>query len=188
MRRVFLLAFAAFFALSATWALTVPLGTTIDESAHMEWAAAVSDGQFAPPRYDQPWGRDVLWVAAKVRVPEVIADLGIDTGCSARDPEKPATCSSSSSPSDSTRLVSSHTIMSSYNPLYYLLVGWPVHVLPGLDGLYAMRLISALLCSLLLACAAVIALRIGRVAFVGVLVAATPMVLYQAGSVNPNGP
>lgn len=188
MRRVFLLAFAAFFALSATWALTAPLGTTIDESAHMEWAAAVSDGQFTPSRYDQPWGRDVLWVTARVRVPEVIADLGTESGCSARDSEKPVTCASSSSSSNSTRLVPSQTIMSPYNPLYYLLVGWPVHVLPGLDGLYAMRLISALLCSLLIACAAVTALRIGRVAFAGVLVAATPMVLFQAGSVNPNGP
>lgn len=188
MRRVFLLAFAAFFALSATWALTVPLGTVIDEGAHMTWAAAVSDGQFTPSRYDQPWGHDVLWVTGRVRVPEVIEVLGVDAGCTARDPEKPATCYSPSSSTDSTRLVPGQTIMSSYNPLYYLLVGWPVHVLPGLDGLYAMRLISALLCSLLIACAAVIALRIGRVAFAGVLVAATPMVLCQAGSVNPNGP
>jgi hypothetical protein len=187
-RRVFLLAFAAFFALSATWALTLPLGTTIDESAHMAWAAAVSDGQFTPSRYDEPWGRDVLWVTARVRVPEVIAVLGVESGCTARDPEKPAKCFPASSSSDSTRLVPSETIMSSYNPLYYLLVGWPVYVLRGLHGLYAMRLISALICSLLAACAAVVALRIGRVAFAGVLVAATPMVLCQAGSVNPNGP
>lgn len=187
MRRVFLLAFAAFFALSATWAMTVPLGTTIDEGAHMTWAAAVSDGQLTPSRYDKLWGHDVLWVDARVRVPEVIADLGVESGCSARDPEKPATCASSAA-SDSTRLVPSSTIMSLYNPLYYLLVGWPVHVLPGLDGLYAMRLISALLCSLLLAGAAAVALRIGKVAFAGVLVAATPMVLSQAASVNPNGP
>jgi len=186
-RRVFLLAFAAFFAMSATWALIAPLGTTIDEGAHMTWAAAVADGQLAPSRYDKPWGHDVLWVDAKVRVPEVIADLGVGSGCSARDPEKPATCMSSPE-SDSTRLVPSSTIMSLYNPLYYLVVGWPVYVLPGLDGLYAMRLISALLCSLLVACAAVTALRIGRVAFAGVLVAATPMVLFQAASVNPNGP
>jgi hypothetical protein len=187
-RRVFLLAFAAFFALSATWALTVPLGTTIDEGAHMTWAAAVADGQLAPARYDVPWGHDVLWVTARVRVPEVIADLGVTSGCSARDPQEPATCNSSTSASDSSRMVTGKTIMSLYNPLYYAAVGWPVYVLPGLDGLYAMRLISALICSLLVACAAVVALRIGRVAFAGVLVAATPMVLAQAGSVNPNGP
>ena len=187
MRRVFLLAFAAFFALCATWALTLPLGTTIDESAHMSWAAAVADGQFTPARYEQPWGVDVLWVTARVQVPEVIAVLGVESGCSARDSTKPATCAPPSPASDSTRLVPGETIMSSYNPLYYLLVGWPVYVLPGLDGLYAMRLISALICSLLLACASVVALRIGKVAFAGLLVAVTPMVLAQAGAVNPNG-
>jgi hypothetical protein len=188
MRRVFLLAFAAFFALSATWVLTVPLGATVDEGAHMEWAAAVSDGQIAPSRFDVHWTPDVLWVTGRVQVPQVIAALGVTTGCSARELDNPATCAPTSSPTDTTKLVPGATIMSSYNPLYYLLVGWPVHVLPGLDGLYAMRLISALLCSLLIASAAVIALRIGRVAFAGVLVAATPMVLYQASSVNPNGP
>ena len=188
MRRVFLLAFAAFFAVSATWALTLPPGTTVDEIWHMKWAAAVVDGQFAPPRYDVPWRPgEVVWVDAKVRVPEVIADLGGESGCSEKD-GKPAKCAPASSPADSTRLVSSDTIMSSYNPLYYLLVGWPVYVLRGLHGLYGMRLVSALLCSLLLACAAVVARRIGRVAFVGVLVAASPMVLFEAASVNPNGP
>lgn len=188
MRRVFLLAFAAFFALSATWAMTVPLGTTADESAHMTWAAAVDDGQLTPPRYDKLWGHDVLWVTARVRGPEVIALLGSESGCSAKDPQKPTTCFTPSAEADSTRLVPTTTIMSLYNPLYYALVGWPVYLLPGLDGLYAMRLISALLCSLLVACAAVVALRVGRIAFAGVLVAATPMVLCQAGSVNPNGP
>jgi hypothetical protein len=186
-RRVFLLAFAAFFALSATWALILPLGTTIDEVSHMEWAAAVADGQLAPPRYDVPWETGVVWVAGRVRVPEVIADLGAETGCTSRD-SQPAKCAPVSSPAYSTKLVPTSTIMSSYNPLYYLLVGWPVYVLRGLHGLYAMRLISALICSLLLACAAVVALRIGRLAFVGVLVGAAPMVLFQAGSVNPNGP
>lgn len=187
-RRVFLLAFAAFFALSATWAMTVPVGSTIDEGAHMAWAAAVADGQLTPHRYDRLWGHDVIWVDAKVQVPEVIADLGVESGCSARNPQVPATCAAPSATADSTKLVASQTIMSLYNPLYYAVVGWPVYVLPGLDGLYAMRLISALICSLLIAGACVLALRIGRVAFAGVLVAATPMVLAQAGSVNPNGP
>jgi hypothetical protein len=168
--------------------LTLPPGTTVDEVWHMKWAAAVVDGQFAPPRYDRPWKPGVVWVDSKVQVPEVIADLGLGSGCTARVTGSPAKCTPASSPTESTRLVASDTIMSSYNPLYYLLVGWPVYLLRGLHGLYAMRLISALLCSLLLAGAAAIARRIGRFAFVGVLVAAAPMVLFEAGSVNPNGP
>jgi len=45
-----------------------------------------------------------------------------------------------------------------------------------------------LLCAALLACAFTVALRVGRVACCGVLVAATPTVLFLAGAVNPNGP
>jgi hypothetical protein len=190
MRRVraFLLAFAAFFALSATFALTDPLGAPIDEPGHMAWAAAVSDGQFTPHRYDQEvfWGHDLYLVSSRVRVPEEIAALDTAIDCFAQRPNIPAKCYMPLN--DSTRTVTYHTVMGTYNPLYYLFVGWPAHVLPGLDGLYAMRLLSALLCSLLLACAAVLALRVGRLAFCGVLVGATPTVLFLAGSVNPNGP
>jgi len=186
--RVLLLAFAAFFALSATFAVTDPLGAPIDEAQHMAWAAAVSDGQIAPHRYDQQvfWGRELILVTTRVRIPEEIASLNTEINCFAQRPQTSARCYWPIN--RSTRTVAYHTTMGSYNPAYYMIVGWPVHVLPGLSGLYAMRLISALLCSLLLALAAALALRIGRVAFCGVLVAATPMALFLAGSVNPNGP
>lgn len=186
--RVLLLAFAAFFALSATFAVTDPLGAPIDESQHMAWAAAVSDGQIAPHRYNQEvfWGRELILVTTKVQIPREIALLNTEIDCFAQRPNKSAKCYRPIN--HSTRTVAYHTTMGSYNPAYYMVVGWPVHVLPGLYGLYAMRLISALLCSVLLAFAALLALRIGRVAFCGVLVAATPMALFLAGSVNPNGP
>ena len=186
--RVLLLAFAAFFAISAMFAVTDPLGAPIDEAQHMAWAAAVSDGQIAPHRNLEEvfWGRDLVLVVAKVQIPKEIARLDTEVACFAQQPDKSARCYEPIN--HSTRTVASSTEMGSYNPAYYLIVGWPVHVLPGLHGLYAMRIISALICSLLLALAAVLALRIGRIAFSGVLVAATPMALFLAGSVNPNGP
>jgi hypothetical protein len=187
-RRVWLLAFAAFFALAASWSLTEPLGAPIDEPSHMLWAAAVSDGQFAPPRSTTQvvWGAPLLIVDTRVTVPREIADLAVEINCFDHHDNVSASCYEPLN--DSTAEVGYVTPMGSYNPLYYLLVGWPVHVLPGLDGLYGMRLISALLCAALLACAFTVALRVGRVACCGVLVAATPTVLFLAGAVNPNGP
>ena len=189
MRRIWLLAFLAFFAIGASWAVTDPLGGPIDEPQHMIWAAAVTDGQFSGPTFKQEvvWGNALYQVHTDVRVPEEVVRLDTEFLCFARNMRATPKCEGRLN-HDSTDLVPYSTMMGSYNPLYYLLVGWPVHVVPGLKGLYAMRLISALLCAALLACAATTALRVGRVAFCGVLAAATPSVLFLTGSVNPNGP
>lgn len=187
-RRIWLLAFAAFFAIAASWSITEPLGAPIDEPSHMLWAAAVSDGQFTPPRSSMEvvWGEPLLIENSDVTVPKEIAALASEINCFDHHDGVPASCYEPLN--DSTAEVKYVTPMGSYNPLYYLVVGWPVHVLPGLDGLYGMRLISALLCAALLACALTAALRVGRVACCGVLVAATPTLLFLAGAVNPNGP
>ena len=187
-RRIWLLAFAAFFAIAASWSLTEPLGAPIDEPSHMLWAAAVSDGQFTPARSTMQvvWGKPLLIENTDVTVPKEIAFLASEINCFDHHDGEPASCYEPLN--DSTAAVRYVTPMGSYNPLYYLVVGWPVHVLPGLDGLYGMRLISALLGAALLACALTLALRVGRVAACGVLVAATPTLLFLAGAVNPNGP
>ena len=188
MRRIWLLAFVAFFALAASWSMVEPLGAPIDEPSHMLWAAAVSDGQFAPPRQTTTvvWGKPLLIEETDVTVPKELAELATEINCFDHQDIVPASCYQPLN--ESTALVKYVTPMGSYNPLYYLIVGWPVHVLPGLFGLYGMRLISALICAALLACATTTALRVGRVACCGVLVAATPTVLFLAGAVNPNGP
>ncbi len=187
-RRVWLVAFGVFFALAAAWSLATPLGSTIDEPGHMLWGAAVSDGQLHPARYYETvqWSEEILLLRGKVRVPESLAKLDREMDCYAFKSNVPASCAEPLNTSDtSTRWT---TVMTTYNPLYYMLVGWPVHVFGGLGGLYAMRLISDLICAALLASAAATALSVGRAAFCGVLVAATPMTLSLAGSVNPNGP
>jgi hypothetical protein len=187
-RRIWLLAFAAFFALAASWSLSEPLGAPIDEPSHMLWAAAVSDGQFTPPRQTSAvvWGDPLLIEETDVRVPKEVAALATEINCFDHQDGVPASCYEPLDTSDA--LVPYVTPMGSYNPLYYLVVGWPVHVLPGLFGLYGMRIISALICAALLACAATTALRVSRIACCGVLVAATPTLLFLAGAVNPNGP
>ena len=44
---------------------------------------------------------------------------------------------------------SSETTAGAYPPLYYLLVGWPSRIMSAADGLYVMRIVSALLCATL---------------------------------------
>lgn len=188
MRRIWLLAFAAFFAIAASWSITEPLGAPIDEPSHMLWAAAVSDGQFTPQRHTMEvvWGKPLLIEDTEVTVPKELAELATEINCFSHQPGVPASCYEPLN--KSTAEVKYVTPMGSYNPVYYMIVGWPVHVLSGLYGLYAMRIISALICAALLACAVTAALRVGRVACCGVLVAATPTLLFLAGAVNPNGP
>jgi Predicted membrane protein (DUF2142) len=187
--RIWVAAFGLFFALAAAWAVATPLGASPDEPAHMARAAAVSGGHIT--------GKTVLLptkmgdVAAKlrsqqVRVPKSIAALPGEITCYKFDAAVPASCTKKLSSSGTE--VESTTYAGVYNPLYYLLVGWPVHLFSGRAGLYLMRLLSAALCAALMACAASIARGIGRVAFAGVVAAATPMALFLAGTVNPNSP
>ena len=75
-----------------------------------------------------------------------------------------------------------------YSPVYYLPVGVPLAIWPDRTGVVAARLVSALLCALLLAGAVAAAVRVGsRLLVLGVVLAATPIALNLAGAVNPNG-
>jgi hypothetical protein len=73
--------------------------------------------------------------------------------------------------------------------VFYLAVGWPTLVIDGAKGLYAMRLVSAALCSALLALAFVALRSLPRFRWATLALAAgvTPMTLFLSGTVNPNG-
>lgn len=79
--------------------------------------------------------------------------------------------------------------VSTYNPLYYYLVGWPSLFMGGSAGVYAMRLVSALLGALLLAWGFQAAMGATRSRWMplGMAFVASPMVIYLMGAVNPNG-
>lgn len=76
-----------------------------------------------------------------------------------------------------------------YPPLYYVVVGLPTLLGSGLWALYLMRLVSAALSALMFSFAIFSILRYSgnRLLLLGVAIAATPMVLYLAGVVNPSG-
>jgi predicted membrane protein DUF2142 len=185
--RVWLVMFGLFVTLGTAWALTVPLGGAPDEPSHMAWAAAASDGQFDPPVYLFPVRAAPVSFYVRmehVRVPKAIAALGSEIACFAFKGGTTPACSGPLNRSGAK--VTGSTTVSDYNPLYYLLVGWPSRVVGGLAGMYLIRLMSTLLCAALFAGAASLAWHVHRIAFAGVMAAVTPMAVFLEGVVNPN--
>jgi len=169
-RRAFLLALVAFFAIGAGWALAMPVNGTYDESEHIVRAYGVASGQIYAHRGGQ-WVPDSL--------------LPGDAQCQWQR-RLPVSCQRPA-PADRRRSLVP-TGAAGYSPLYYLPVGLPLLASPGYPGIVAGRLVSALLCALALAAAVAVAVWLGNRLLVGALVlAATPMVMNLAGSINPNG-
>ena len=81
------------------------------------------------------------------------------------------------------------TYVGRYPPLYYLIVGLPTLLGSGLWALYLMRFVSAAFSALMFSFAIFSILRYSknRLLLLGVAIAATPMAIYLAGVINPNG-
>lgn len=179
--RTFLIATALFLVPMAAWALASPIGSVPDEPSHAIRAAAVVRGQLTPP----PWEENTALGTAEV--PRYIAHLHERT-CYVFQPSTSAGCVIPVS-GDPDELVTTGTSATANTPVYYALVGWPTLFLSGDVAIYAMRMVSALLCALALGIAVMqlSSLERSRWPLIGLVAAATPMVLYLAGAVNPNG-
>lgn len=171
---------AAFMLLTTAWALATPLMAVPDEPAHYVRAAAVAYGQ--PIGAPDDFSRDPV-----VRVPDFIGDASLMT-CSAGNVTATGDCQAPVE--DNNTMVEKRTSASPNSPIYYAMVGWPVLFLDGATALYAMRIVSALLTSLLLTTMVVALLAQSRTWWpvVASVVGVTPMVLFLGGSVNPNAP
>lgn len=176
---VFVLAFALYAALASVWALASPVYAVPDENAHAVKAIAQVRGELVGHR--EPGVRQLVMDLPKEYSysPQLL--------CFATHPEVPGDCGvevGSSQGSDW-----SATWVSTYNPLYYYLVGWPSLLFGGPAGIYAMRLASALLGALLFAWGVQAGMASLRSRFVPLALAfaALPMVVYLTGAVNPNG-
>ena len=189
-RRVWLVAFLAFFALAAAWALASPLTSVPDEPWHMVKAAATVRGQFhGTPITVVEHGRtgNTSVPMTGYRLPTAYSFLTNLHECYYTDPHVAASCAKALTAQSGTALAG--TTAGSNNPLYYLAVGWPSLLSGGPVGMYGMRLVSAALSSAMLASAVVTAFqwsRRRRYLMTAVLAAATPMVLFLNGAVNPN--
>ncbi|TDQ02867.1 MULTISPECIES: DUF2142 domain-containing protein [unclassified Leifsonia] len=175
--RTFFASWAALFALCLCWAFATPLSASPDEPAHIVKAASVVRGE---------------WIGAPsssgntVTVPAYIARSQQVT-CYAFNPARNAECDVPE-PARPFADVRSVTSAGLYNPVYYLAVGWPTLIFQDTAGIYAMRVVSALLTTLLLALAFVVTrgLPSSRLATLAYALAITPMMLFLGGTVNPN--
>ncbi|MEV4611734.1 DUF2142 domain-containing protein [Kitasatospora sp. NPDC049258] len=189
-KRLWAVAFALFFTLAGSWAMATPIGDGPDEYAHFIRAAAVARGQIGGPEVMVPHrvaGTDGLFAETGVQLPEWYQQLKTVHECYTGEDRPDASCAP---PLDgSEKLTQVTTAAGRYHPAYYLATGWPSLLVDGPDGLYLMRLMSAVLCAALLASAVVTAAEWRRrsPALLGVFAAATPMALFMAGMENPSG-
>jgi hypothetical protein len=180
-RRVFLLAFAAFFLISASWALALPVNGTYDEKHHIVRAYAVVTGQWLPAG---PADDGTTFGSEGFDVPASLLPRNVDCAVGAKR-RGPASCQS---PTGDRQKVRTPSAAARYSPVYYLPVGLPLLVSPDGTGIVIARLVSALLSALLLAAAVGTAVRLGsRMLVAGVALVSTPMAMNLNGSVNPNG-
>jgi len=176
---------AVFFVPSAVWALSSPIYSVPDEPQQVAKAVSIWYGQFSgEPVAGQPS------VVRSYRLPALWATSSSTPGvCFAfhRD-VTPDQCHDRLFTGGSSR-VDVETYDGGFPPLYFALVGWAGRLWPGQSGVYAMRLVSALLTAILLASALLALRRVVRLplVLVGLLAAATPMLWFLSGGVNPNG-
>ncbi len=177
--RIFLVAWVLFSALSAAWSVSTPIGAAPDEPAHLIKAASVARGEFIGESSNSPDGQ-------KVTVPAYIAYTPAQT-CYARNEQVTANCSAPLT-GDQGKIVSSATTAGLYNPIYYVLVGWPSLLFHDDTGVYAMRIASGVLASLFLALTVMMlsTWRRRTIPMLGFAVAVTPMLFFMNGVLNPN--
>jgi len=180
-RSTFWWSFLALFAVFAAWAVANPLTAAPDEPAHATKAGAVVRGELVGTVYDPEhpgWGH--------VSVPAIVAFTTQMPNCFAFKNDVTASCLPvlRTDPAATTQAVST---ASTYNPLYYAVVGLPSLVPTGLETIYLMRLVSAALCAAALAWAFAQALtaRRGDWLGLGTLLCLTPMVVYMSSAINP---
>jgi len=170
-------AWAVLFALMTAWVFATPPSASPDEPAHIVRAASVVRGELVGTPSQS---------GHIVTVPRYIAESHAVT-CFAFNPAVTANCAFTPS-ADPWQSVEAPTTAGLYNPLYYAVVGLPSLVFHDAGGIYAMRILSALLTTLFaaLAFANVFTMRNRRMPLLAFAVAVTPMLLFLGGSVNPS--
>jgi len=181
-RAVLLAAFVAFFAATSVWSLATPLMASPDEPVHVAKAAAVVRGELTGRLIGGPSSPDGI-----VTIPAAYADLGSLVKCYQFHANKPASCAPAYKGSSKTVAMTIYNAR--YQPLYYAIVGIPSLFTDSSLGIYLMRLLSGALSALFLALAVMAAVTWSRsrLLLAGVVVAATPSVLFFGGVVNPTG-
>ncbi len=181
-RTVLAVTFALVLVAMGTWSLATPLFAAPDEPVNVIKAAAVVRGDLVGELVGgatSPMGI--------VTVPAFYAGTRNVPACYHRQPTVPASCAPAVAGGSAPVRVTIYTAR--YPPLYYALVGLPSLLGTGDAEVYLMRLVSAALSAFFVAVAVTVAVTWSsrRIVVGGILVAATPMVLFLGSVVNPVG-
>ena len=206
----FFMALASFFIVGAAWSEATPLLAAPDEPSQIVKAASVARGVWTARCYDVPSGcinntpsalgfEQLPTFYDLVRAPDVV-DNGANSQICFKQKKfglgvLPASCARSlNTPATPLEITDGYNMYASsyqarYPPLYFAVVGLPSYFRGSSVDIYLMRLVSALLSAIFLALAlsAAVVYSTNRAMVVGLAVAATPMVFFLAGVVNPSG-
>jgi hypothetical protein len=180
--RVFVVVLVLAFLNMAVWSLATPFFASPDEPAQVARAVALVHGQLVGKTVKNAGN-----AITDVTIPKVYASGPRYGGCFTFKDTVPASCAHRLTQSKAE--VRAVTYVGRYPPLYYAIVGLPSLFTASSNGLYAMRLTSALLNAVFLALGAfsIAAWSRSRFLLVGLLVAATPMTFFLGSVVNPSG-
>jgi hypothetical protein len=173
--RLWLLAFAGFWLLHASWAFAAPYNGPPDEMQHVIRAVGVVHGELVAEKDPlRDWQQSV---------PRSL----IRGWCFPTKVEQAADCDVEPGGDQTTQRY--QTTAGRYNPVYHLVTAWPLAIWPSWSGIIMTRLLTGAAMAALLACAVVAAVRWTRhrALLAGLVVAVTPMTAHLGGSVNPNG-
>jgi hypothetical protein len=215
--KIFLIAFVVLCGAGAIWSAATPLLGAPDEPSQIVKAVSVADGVWSarcyvtgahgPPSVQctantvdakgfegVPTFYDMV-ESPEPRGPQQAHSQICFTSKSQIRGSIPASCARSLNrkPDAYDRSLASNLYAPSYQarypPLYYFVVGMPSHIGQSTIDLYLMRLASAAFSAIFLALALTTALVYSRnrMLIAGLVVAATPMVFFLAGVINPSG-
>jgi hypothetical protein len=179
-RRVFAATLLGVLLVQAAWILTLPAFRGSDEFDHVYKAASVARGQWtARVPADNGVGGIVKVPESIVRAAASVCDRYPYTGHDNCNPIR------SVGHGD----VEVATTASAYNPAYYLVVGTLSRPFGGAGADYAIRVVSAIACALLIAWAAAITARWATTGWplLTLVTGLTPVLLYSTATAAPNG-
>ena len=167
------------------WSLATPHLTAPDSPAHDLRAWGAGHGQVVLEDPGEVEGMPYASLGVN-EVPTPLVAAAGSLGCYARQPDTSASCIADIG-ADDTRVTYLNPL-GQYFPPYYLATGWPSALVNVPHALTADRAAAVLLASLFLAWALTAALTLPRphLAATGVVIAASPQVLYFGGVLNPN--
>lgn len=169
--RLWFLAFIGFCLLHAGWALAEPYNGPPDERQHAFRAAGIMHGEIVT-------GPDNI---------HTVPDSLNRGSCFPMNAEIAASCEREPEGDETPKRF--YDSAARYNPVYYIVTGWPLGWWPNWRGIMLSRLLNGAAMAALLAGAVVAASRWTRyrALLAGVVVATTPMIAHLGGAINPNG-